>query len=127
MTGNGRKNGDALALALASGASIVDAATTAGMSERTAYRRLAKPAFRRRVAEVRAEMVARALGKRADGMSDAASTLRKLLKAKSESVRLSACRALLELGVKLRESVELEARLSELEAKEIAREPKNAN
>jgi hypothetical protein len=40
---------------------------------------------------------------------------------------LSACRALLELGVKLRESVELEARLSELEAKEIAREPKNAN
>jgi HEAT repeat protein len=60
-------------------------------------------------------MLAQALGRIADGMSEAATTLRKLLKAKSESVRLSACRALLELGVKLRESVELEERFVELE------------
>jgi hypothetical protein len=36
--------------------------------------------------------------------------------AKSESVRLYAARSVLELGVKLRESVELEERLSALEA-----------
>jgi HEAT repeat protein len=60
-------------------------------------------------------MVARAMGNITEGMTDAATTLRKLLKAKSESVRLSACRALLELGVKLRESVELEERIAELE------------
>ncbi len=50
-----------------------------------------------------------------DGMSFAADTLRKLLTAKSEMVRLSAARSVLELGVKLRESVELEQRISAIE------------
>jgi hypothetical protein len=50
-----------------------------------------------------------------DGMTDAADVLRQLLAAKSESVRLGAARSLLELGVKLRESVELEERLRALE------------
>jgi hypothetical protein len=60
-------------------------------------------------------MVARSLGRMADGMSDAADVLRQLLAARSESVRLGAARSLLELGVKLRESVELEERLQALE------------
>ncbi len=51
----------------------------------------------------------------ADGMADAAAKLRELLTAESESVRLGAARALLELGTKLRDSVELEARLAALE------------
>jgi hypothetical protein len=76
---------------------------------------MADPAFRRRVAELRADMVQRSLGRMADGMSDAADKLRDLLAAESESVRLGAARALLELGVKLRESVELEERLANLE------------
>jgi len=67
--------------------------------------------------EDQAEMVGRALGKMADGMADAADRLRQLLAAESESVRLGACRALLELGVKLRESVELEQRLADVEAR----------
>jgi hypothetical protein len=93
-----------------------DAASAAGIGERTATRRWADARFRQRVAELRSEMVSRALGKMADGMSDAAGKLRALLSATSESVQLGACRALLELGVKLRESVELEARLAALEA-----------
>jgi hypothetical protein len=60
-------------------------------------------------------MIGRALGKMADGMAEAAGTLRELLTAESESVRLGAARSLLELGVKLRESVELEERLAALE------------
>jgi hypothetical protein len=50
-------------------------------------------------------------------MTAAAATLRKLLKAEAETVRLGAARALLELGTKLRESAELEERLRALEEK----------
>ena len=117
-----RKGDDALLLALAAGKTVREAARAAGVGERSATRRLADPAFRRRVAELRADMVSRALGKMADGMSDAAETLRKLLKAKGESVRLGACRAMLEIGVKLREAVELENRLAALESRDAERD-----
>jgi hypothetical protein len=111
----GRRNADeALALALASGQTL-RAAAAAGVAERTATRRWADPAFRRRVSELRGELVAQALGGVADGMADAAATLRALLGADSENVRLGAARALLELGVKLRENVELQERLQALE------------
>ena len=116
MAARGRKNADdALTVALAVGATVQEAARKAGIGERTVYRRLADPAFRRRVAELRGEMIGRALGKMADGMTAAADTLRKLLKAEGESVRLGAARSILELGNKLRESVELEERLCALE------------
>jgi len=112
----GRRNADeALAAALASGQTLRAASGAAGVSERTATRRWADPQFRQCVSELRGELVGRALGRLADGMADAADVLRQLLNAKSESVRLSAARALLELGVKLRESVELEQRLQTLE------------
>jgi hypothetical protein len=120
----GRRNADeALALALATGQTLRDAADATGIGERTATRRMADPAFRQRVAELRADMVQRSLGRMADGMSDAADKLRELLAAESESVRLGAARTLLELGVKLRESVELEARLADLEAQAAGRGP----
>ncbi|MHB1423626.1 MAG: hypothetical protein ACYC3I_10620 [Gemmataceae bacterium] len=116
MAENGRPNrDDALMLALAIGSSIRDAARAAGIGERTATRRMADADFRRGVADLRSEMVSRALGRMADGMADAADRLRQLLAANSEAVQLGACRALLELGVKLRESVELEQRLDALE------------
>jgi hypothetical protein len=104
-----------LALALAAGQTLRDAAAAAGIAERTATRRMADPAFRRRVNELRGEMVQRSLGRMADGMSEAADVLRELLTADRESVRLGAARSLLELGVRLRESVELEERLQALE------------
>lgn len=115
MAGNGRKNADALALALAAGDSIVDAAAKAGMGERTAYRRLADPAFQQRIQTLRGEMIGQALGRMAAGMTEAADVLRALLKADAETVRLGAARSLLDLGVKMREAVELESRLDELE------------
>jgi HEAT repeat protein len=91
------------------------AAETAGVSERTATRRWADPEFRRRVSVLRGELVGQALGRLADAMTSAANVLRQLLAAESENVRLGAARSLLELGVKLRESVELEERLQSLE------------
>jgi hypothetical protein len=60
-------------------------------------------------------MIGQALGKMADGMTKAAETLRALLDAQAESIRLAAARSFLELTVKLRESVELENRLATLE------------
>ena len=116
MAHRGRRNADeALALAVASGQTLRDAAAAAGIGERTATRRWADPAFRRRVGELRGDMVSNAVGRMADGMADAAGKLRELLTADSESVQLGAARSLLELGVKLRESVELEERVAELE------------
>jgi hypothetical protein len=102
-------------VAVATGNTLRDAALAVGIGERTAARRWADPDFRRRVSELRGEMVGRALGRMADGMNDAADELRRLLGARSEPVRLGAARSLLELCVKLRETVELEQRLASLE------------
>lgn len=109
---------EAAALALAAGHPLRIAARESGAGERTIKTWTATiPAFSRRVSELRAEMTSRALGRLADGMASAAETLGFLSrKGKSEMVRLSAARAVLELGQKLRESVELEARIEALEA-----------
>jgi hypothetical protein len=116
VAGSGRKNADeALMLALACGETVQAAAQTAGISERTAYRRLADPGTRRRVAELRADMVQRTLGKLADASTEAVDTLRSLLAVESVTAKLGAARSILELGAKLRESVELEERLAALE------------
>ena len=117
MAHRGRESADeALALAIAGGQTLRDAAASAGLSERTARRRWDDDAFRRRVAEMRGEMVNRALGQLADGSTEAAATLRSLLAdGTPPAVRLGAARALLELGSKLRESVELANRVDELE------------
>jgi hypothetical protein len=108
---------DRLAMALAEGDTVQAAAEKAGIGRTTAFRRLADPVFRQRIQTFRGDMIGRALGRMADAMTEGADVLRDLLKAQSESVRLGACRALLELGVKLRESVELEERLAALETR----------
>jgi hypothetical protein len=104
------------ALALAAGSTERQAARKAGAGERTLRTWLAdQPAFARRVTQLRGEMTSRALGRLADAMVEAADTLRELLKAKGEQTRLLAARSVLELATKLRDSVELEARMRALE------------
>lgn len=104
------------AFALASGGTVAAAARYAAAGERTIKTWRTNPAFKKRVDEYRAELIGTALGKLADGMATAADTLGYLSrKAKSETVRLGASRAVIELGVKLRESVELEERIAALE------------
>jgi hypothetical protein len=117
MFENVRKNGrPAAVLALASGEGVVAAARKAGVTERTVRRWREEDGFRREAAQAHAEMFARALGCLAEGAASGALVLRQLaLKAKSEGVKLGAARALLELGPRLRESVELEERLRALE------------
>ena len=107
---------EAVALGVASGLSLTAAARKANVGVPTAKRWSAtSPAFRCRVQELRAEMTSQALGRMAAGMSEAADVLRGLLAAEAESIRLGAARSLLDLGMKLQDSVDLENRLADLE------------
>jgi hypothetical protein len=110
-----------LAFALAAGASTSAAAEEFGVNQRTVQRRLNEPDFRQLVADLRAELMGQALGRMASNMTTrAADSLAALLDSEDERVRLRTCRALLSLGLKMRDSVDLTERVREIEA-EIAR------
>jgi len=110
------KNATRLLLALACGATVEGAARQAGFSERTVYRRLANPAFRRRVQEVRADMVQRAAGALTAASTESIKTLLALQQSGvPPATRLGAARAVLEIGIRLREVVDLETRIAALE------------
>jgi hypothetical protein len=112
-----KKNEDALLLALACGATVEAAARQCELTERTVYRRLKETAFRGRLQALRADMVQRAAGMLTAAAAEAVRTLLSLQKqAVPATVRLGSARAILEIGMKLREVVDLEARLSALEA-----------
>jgi hypothetical protein len=120
----GRRNADdALALALARGATLRDAAAEVGVGERTATRRWADADFRRIVLRYRADMAGRAVGELADGMSAAARTLRALLDCESPAIQLGAARSLLEISMKAREALDLEERTRALEDRASKSEP----
>jgi hypothetical protein len=112
-----KKNEDSLLLALACGASVETAAKQCGICERSVYRRLEEPAFNARLQELRSDMVKRAAGMLTAAATEAVRTLLSLQKDSAPpAVRLGAARAVLELGIKIREMAELETRLTELEA-----------
>jgi hypothetical protein len=111
-----KKSATKLLLVLACGATVEQAAKQVGMSERTIYRRLSEPEFQRELAKVRADMVQRTAGTLTAASSEAVKTLVSLLKIEgSPPVRLGAARAILEVGMKLREVADLEQRLLDLE------------
>jgi hypothetical protein len=117
MARRGRHGADeALLLALACGATADSAAQKAGVGARTVHRRLADPDFRRRLQELRGDMVQRTSGALTAASTEAVRTLLELLKpTQPPAVRLGAARAVLELGLKLREAAELEGRLAAVE------------
>jgi hypothetical protein len=117
MPQQGKRHADSqLLLALACGASVEVAARQAGISESTAYRRFSDPAFRRQLQAVRADLVQRTTGALTAASTEAVRALLELLKATAPPpVRLGAARSVLELGIKLRETVDLEARIAALE------------
>ena len=99
-----------LVLALASGATVKDAAQQAGVSERTAWRRLDDDGFRRCVAEAKAELVTRALAKLADGASKAADTLLAVMDCQDDPrARIAAAKLVLDLAMPARQAFTAEA------------------
>ena len=116
MARNGNRRGDdALILELARGTSIREAARIACMGERTAHRRLADPSFRRKVSGVRDRQFERAATLLGEASTSAVQALVALLDAPSVQAQLGAARAILEHGGRMRESVELAARIAKLE------------
>ena len=86
-----------LALALASGMPVREAAAQAGVCEKTAHRVLKNPRFVQRVRAIHAQMRERVVGQPA-------------------TARVSAARALLEFAEKMSSIVTIEARVAALEA-----------
>ncbi len=117
MTGIERLPGDdVLLLALAKGSTVRSAAEQAGISEATAFRRLRDASFVAELNRVRGELWNAALGKLTEASSRAVDRLAMLVdEGESDAVRLSASVKLLELGTKLRDSVEFAQRLERLE------------
>ena len=112
-----KKAQDVLLLALACGASVEAAASQAGLSPRTVYRRLATPGFRSQLSGLRADLVQRATGMLSAATLEAVKTLISLQEATTPAaVRLGAARTIIELGLKMREEGELSERLAALEA-----------
>jgi hypothetical protein len=115
-TPNGRKRGDeALINALAVGVSVAAAAEHAGLSRRTAYRRLEDPAFRARVDEARAGIVSGVVGRLSGIGVLAGDTLKNLLGDSSSSIRLGAAKAALEFMFRGNEQDTLARQLRELQ------------
>ncbi|QEL20573.1 hypothetical protein [Limnoglobus roseus] len=108
---------DHLILALACGATQEAAATKAGLGVTTVRRRLQDPDFVRRLRAVQADIVARTAAALTAAATESVRTLLDLQKPGTPpATRLGAARAVLELGLKVREVVELEARIAALEA-----------
>jgi hypothetical protein len=108
---------EALLTALAFGATVESAARKAGMGERTAYRRLADPAFQARLDEARRDMVLRTTRMLTGAALGSVKTLVDLQNDATAppSVRRAAARDVLELGVKFREAEDMEQRIRALE------------
>ena len=88
---------DQLFQALVSGCHIENAASLAGISVRTAYRRLADPTFRSQLQDARQSLRESILAKLSDAGHDAVGTLWELMQhADDEGVRLRAAKAVLD-------------------------------
>jgi hypothetical protein len=107
---------DAAALAIARGQQVKLAAKETGVGLRTLHRWLTEDQdFRRRVGELRDELFSEAVGRLSDLAGLAADTLGDLLDSNDEKVRLQACRAVLDCGIRLREAAEWQARVAAIE------------
>jgi len=105
-----------LAMALASGATPVEAAAQLEISRWTIQRRMADPEFRKLVSNLRGEMLASAMGRISDSMAKAAQTVAGLLDAPEPYLRLRAARMLFQFGLKMRDTVDLAERIENLDA-----------
>jgi transposase len=105
-----------LLLALACGQSMEAAATKLQVSVSTIQRRLKDAKFQKRLRDVRNDMVGRATSMLTAAAMEAVKTLLDLQRHDMPPpVRLGAARSILELGAKLRESLELHERITALE------------
>lgn len=104
--------------ALAAGSTVAEAAEACGVSERTAYRWLTVEGVKKALNQLRAGMTSGALGILTSHLTEAAETLTNLLTSDSESVRLQASRAIFQTTLEIRQTVDMEDRIAELERRQ---------
>lgn len=120
MAVNGRKNVDtALLLALSRGLTVRTAAKKAGCGERTVYRRMKDADFQDALKHAKEKLIG-ATADRLSGLgTKAVKRLNKLLgDGVDPKVQLGACKAALEIALKLREQRDLAERLEAIEAQQ---------
>jgi hypothetical protein len=107
-----------VAALIAAGRTINAACRECKVGVSTAHRwKVECPGFLQRIAELRAELTDRAIGRLADLMGGAAADqLQKLLAAKSEGLQLDAVRTVFELFISATNAAELKSRIERLEA-----------
>ena len=118
MKGHGEKLGrkeEQAILALLTHPTIPEAAAACGVGEATLWRWMQEPEFRDRYRQARRQVLEGAIASLQQAAGEAAATLRALLTAESETVRLGACRAILEQATKGADLLDLEARIAALE------------
>jgi hypothetical protein len=107
---------EAVLMALMRGKGIRGAAMECGLSPRTIYRRLEDPVFVKRLQTLRAELIGDITGMLQGSSIIAVGTLQDLMGINvPPDVRLRAAKTILELGIKMREVIDLANRLAVLE------------
>lgn len=98
--------------------SKAEAAAAAGVSARTLRTYLQDPAFQKAYIAAFSELVTEATRQVQRSLSPAISTLKEIVEDKDEATtaRISACRCLLEFGLKMTEQTDVIGRLDDLEA-----------
>jgi hypothetical protein len=114
-------------MALACGATVENAAASAGVSPATVYRRRKDAEFQQELRNTKADMAARTTSMLTAAGGEAVKTLLRLLKdSMPPAIQLGAARAVLELGGRFRELSELEERMAVLE-RQLAQEAASKN
>jgi hypothetical protein len=115
---------DTLLKLLACGATVESVARSLGITERTVYRRLAKPAFKQRLQALRQDHLERNANTAAALVPEALKTLLDLTRPNQPpAVRRQASHTILNMGIKLQEHNDLAKRVAALEASRIGTDP----
>jgi hypothetical protein len=105
-----------LAILLASGRSVKSAASELEIGERTAHTWLDNSCFRAFVSELRSRILDAAVGRLVASTTQAVDTLASLLSSERETIRLRAALGIVDSMIRLREHVDFDRRILELEA-----------
>ena len=106
-----------VALLIASGKSIKDAAAECGAGERTAHTWLKDPGYRSLIAELRGRLLNQAMGKLADAAGEAIEVLRASLRDVNPNIRLRAAVSVLDGMMKMYPHVELAEQLVDIQGR----------
>lgn len=114
-------------LRLAAGETITAAARTEKVSRQHVYKLLEDPQAQREILEIRARMTRLTVGKLVKVSTKAVDKLAGLLEAESEQVQLGAARAILAMTPDWIDTVDLDIRLTALEAGQARRDRSNGS